>query len=96
MEKLQSKAPRVRFPEFKDEWEHKRLSELLCESKKRNGDLKYGKDWIRRLLDLLNSRTLKLIYSYLKLLYHHNAIGNDHLQKSGLSQAQQYHNSSGT
>jgi len=44
MEKLQSKAPRIRFPEFKDEWEHKRLSEFLCEAKKRNGDLKYGKD----------------------------------------------------
>ena len=43
MEKLQSKAPRIRFPEFKDEWEHKRLSELLSESKKRNGDLKYDK-----------------------------------------------------
>jgi len=36
--------PRVRFPEFKDEWEHKRLSEFLSESKKRNGDLKYDKD----------------------------------------------------
>lgn len=44
MEKLQSKAPRIRFPEFKDEWEHKRLSELLSEAKTRNGDLKYGKD----------------------------------------------------
>ncbi|MEK7719033.1 MAG: hypothetical protein AAB347_05400 [Bacteroidota bacterium] len=52
--------PHVRFPEFKDEWEQKRLSELLSESKKRNGNLKYDKDWIRRLLDLLNSRTLKL------------------------------------
>ena len=37
-------TPTIRFPEFKNEWEHKRLSEFLCESKKRNGDLKYGKD----------------------------------------------------
>lgn len=44
MEKRQSKAPLIRFPEFKDAWEHKRLSELLYEAKKRNGDLKYGKD----------------------------------------------------
>lgn len=44
MEKLQSKIPQIRFPEFKDNWEHKKLSELLSESKKRNEDLKYGKD----------------------------------------------------
>lgn len=37
-------TPAIRFPEFNDEWEHKRLSELLSESKKRNGDLKYDKD----------------------------------------------------
>jgi len=44
MEKQQSKKPLVRFPEFKDAWEHKRLNELLSEAKKRNEDLKYGKD----------------------------------------------------
>jgi type I restriction enzyme S subunit len=44
MEKQQSKKPLVRFPEFKDSWEHKRLNELLSEAKKRNEDLKYGKD----------------------------------------------------
>lgn len=44
MEKLQGKKPQVRFPEFKEAWEHKQLSELLTEAKKRNGDLKYGKD----------------------------------------------------
>ncbi len=44
MEKQQSKKPFVRFPEFKDAWEHKRLNELLSEAKKRNEDLKYGKD----------------------------------------------------
>jgi type I restriction enzyme S subunit len=44
MEKLQSKIPQVRFPEFKDAWEHKKLSDLLSEAKKRNEDLKYGKD----------------------------------------------------
>jgi type I restriction enzyme S subunit len=44
MEKLQGKKPHVRFPEFKEAWEHKQLSELLTEAKKRNGDLKYGKD----------------------------------------------------
>ena len=44
MEKQESKKPLVRFPEFKDAWEHKRLNELLSEAKKRNEDLKYGKD----------------------------------------------------
>lgn len=44
MEKLRSKKPLIRFPEFNDPWEHKRLNELLGEAKKRNGDLKYGKD----------------------------------------------------
>ena len=44
MEKLQGKTPQVRFPEFKDAWEHKKLSDLLREAKKRNEDLKYGKD----------------------------------------------------
>jgi type I restriction enzyme S subunit len=43
MEKQQSKKPLIRFPEFKDAWEHKRLNELLSEAKKRNEDLKYGK-----------------------------------------------------
>lgn len=46
MEKLQGKKPQVRFPEFKDVWEHKQLSELLSEAKKRNGDLKYDKDQV--------------------------------------------------
>jgi type I restriction enzyme S subunit len=44
MEKQQSKNPLIRFPEFKDTWEHKRLNELLSEAKKRNEDLKYGKN----------------------------------------------------
>ena len=44
MEKQQSKKPLIRFPEFKEPWEHKRLNELLSEAKKRNEDLKYGKD----------------------------------------------------
>jgi len=44
MEKQQSKKPLIRFPEFKDAWEHKRLDELLSEAQKRNEDLKYGKD----------------------------------------------------
>jgi type I restriction enzyme S subunit len=44
MVKLQSKIPNIRFPEFKDAWEHKKLSELLSEAKKRNADLKYDKD----------------------------------------------------
>ena len=44
MEKLKGKIPLVRYPEFKDVWEHKKLSDLLSESKKRNEDLKYGKD----------------------------------------------------
>jgi len=44
MEKLQGKIPQVRFPEFKDDWEHKKLSALLSEAKKRNEDLKYDKD----------------------------------------------------
>ncbi len=44
MEKLQNKIPLVRFSEFKDHWEHKELNELLSESKKKNVDLKYGKE----------------------------------------------------
>lgn len=44
MEKQQSKIPLIRFPAFNDAWEHKRLNELLSEAKKRNEDLKYGKD----------------------------------------------------
>jgi type I restriction enzyme S subunit len=38
------KVPIIRFPEFKNTWEHKRLNELLSEAKKRNEDLKYDKD----------------------------------------------------
>ena len=44
MEKQQNKIPEVRFPEFKDDWEHKQLNELLSVSKTKNGDLKYGKE----------------------------------------------------
>lgn len=44
MEKQQSKKPLIRFPEFNDAWEHKQLNELLSEAKKRNSDLKYGKE----------------------------------------------------
>lgn len=44
MEKLHNKKPLVRFPEFNDTWEHKKLSELLFESKQLNGDLRYSKD----------------------------------------------------
>jgi type I restriction enzyme S subunit len=38
------KFPKLRFTEFSDEWKHKKLSELLSESKKRNLDLKFSKD----------------------------------------------------
>ena len=44
MGKLSSKVPQIRFLQFKDAWEHKKLSELLSEAKDRNEDLKYGKD----------------------------------------------------
>jgi type I restriction enzyme S subunit len=44
MENQKSKKPLIRFPEFKDAWEHKQLSEFLSESKKRNEKLKFGKD----------------------------------------------------
>lgn len=37
-------TPKIRFPEFKEAWEYKKLSELLGESKKRNQNLKFGKD----------------------------------------------------
>ncbi len=36
--------PKIRFPQFNDEWEYKKLSELLSESKKRNEDLRYSKE----------------------------------------------------
>ncbi|HEY0908176.1 MAG TPA: restriction endonuclease subunit S [Candidatus Paceibacterota bacterium] len=38
------KVPELRFGEFTDGWKNTKLSELLKESKKRNGDLKYTKD----------------------------------------------------
>ncbi|MEQ6117975.1 restriction endonuclease subunit S [Reichenbachiella sp. MALMAid0571] len=41
-----NKVPTIRFPEFKDAWQHKKLSEFLKEAKKRNGDLKYGKEHV--------------------------------------------------
>ncbi len=44
MEKLHSKYPKIRFPEFKDAWEQRKLSDLLSESKKRNEDLKFTKE----------------------------------------------------
>lgn len=44
MEKQQGKTPQIRFPEFKNQWEHRKLSDLLSESKLKNTDLKYDKD----------------------------------------------------
>lgn len=44
MDKRKSKIPKIRFPEFTDEWEHKQLSELLQVSKKKNKELKYSKE----------------------------------------------------
>ncbi|CAA0228795.1 conserved hypothetical protein [Tenacibaculum maritimum] len=44
MDKQKNKIPLVRFPEFKEGWEHKQLNELLTVSKAKNGDLKYGKE----------------------------------------------------
>lgn len=44
MEKQQGKTPQIRFPEFKNQWEHWKLSDLLSESKQKNTDLKYDKD----------------------------------------------------
>tara|TARA_B110000908_G_C10268035_1_gene466810 strand:- start:6555 stop:7769 length:1215 start_codon:yes stop_codon:yes gene_type:complete len=44
MDKQKNKTPFVRFPEFKDGWEHICLNELLSVSKAKNGDLKYGKE----------------------------------------------------
>ena len=44
MEKQQTAKPVIRFPEFTDQWNNTKLSELLKEAKKRNADLKYSKD----------------------------------------------------
>ncbi len=44
MEKQQTAKPVIRFPEFTDNWNNTKLSELLKEAKKRNADLKYTKD----------------------------------------------------
>lgn len=44
MDKQKDKTPLVRFPEFKEGWEHKQLNELLTVSKKKNKDLKYSKE----------------------------------------------------
>lgn len=46
MDKQKNKTPLVRFPEFKEGWEHKQLNELLTVSKAKNGDLKYGKEGV--------------------------------------------------
>lgn len=44
MDKRESKSPLIRFPEFKEDWEHKQLNELLQVSKKKNSELKYSKE----------------------------------------------------
>lgn len=44
MEKQQTAKPVIRFPEFTDNWNNTKLSELLKEAKKRNSDLKYSKN----------------------------------------------------
>jgi type I restriction enzyme S subunit len=44
MDKRENKIPLIRFPEFKEGWEHKQLNELLTVSKKKNKDLKYTKE----------------------------------------------------
>ena len=44
MDKRESKVPLIRFPEFKEKWEHKKLNELLKVSKKKNKDLKFSKE----------------------------------------------------
>jgi type I restriction enzyme S subunit len=44
MEKQQTAKPVIRFPEFTDYWNNTKLSVLLKEAKKRNGDLKYSKN----------------------------------------------------
>ena len=46
MEKLLRKKPLVRFPEFNNPWEHKKLSDCLVESKKLNINLVFGKDQV--------------------------------------------------
>jgi len=38
--------PTIRFPEFKNGWHHKKMSEFLKEAKKRNGDLAYDKEHV--------------------------------------------------
>lgn len=44
MEKQETATPVIRFPEYTDNWNNTKLSELLKEAKKRNADLKYTKD----------------------------------------------------
>lgn len=44
MDKRENQTPLIRFPEFKEGWEHKQLNELLKVSKKKNKDLKYSKE----------------------------------------------------
>lgn len=44
MENSENKIPAIRFPEFKEDWKHRKLNELLSESRKRNTDLKFNKD----------------------------------------------------
>jgi len=44
MDKQINKTPLVRFPEFKEGWEHKQLNELLSVSKTKNLNLIYSKE----------------------------------------------------
>jgi type I restriction enzyme S subunit len=44
MENSENNIPAVRFPEFQEDWKHRKLNELLSESRKRNTDFKFSKD----------------------------------------------------
>lgn len=44
MKNEQKNKPKIRFPEYSSEWKHRRLNELLFESKKRNFEQIYSKD----------------------------------------------------
>src|ERR1044071_5451136 len=73
-------TPKIRFPEFHKEWENRRLSHLLSESKKRNFDATYTRDDVLSVsgeLGVLNQ------INYLGRSYAGESILNYHVAESG-------------
>jgi len=73
-------APKLRFKDFNDSWKHVRLSHLLSESKKRNADLKFGKD---RVLSVSGRLGVVNQISHLGRSYAGESVHNYHVVEKG-------------